>query len=269
MLLAHISDLHVMVEGDRAYGVVDTGPMVERAIANIKNLSPDAVIISGDLVHEATIGEYKRLKTMLAPLEMPVFLMPGNHDNRDLLRQAFADHAYLPKKGFLQYTVEDYPLRLIMLDTNVPGEGRGELDEARLQWLDQQLADQPERPTLLFMHHPPFSTKLAIMDYVGLTGIEALATIVEKYDCIERIGCGHTHRPIQKRWAKTLAYTVPSPVHQVSLELQGAVKASTFTMEPPAYQLHLWQPESGLISHTQYINEYDGPYPFFPEQSQV
>ena len=268
MLLAHISDLHVMVEGDRAYGVVDTGPLVERAIANIKARSPDAVVISGDLVHKATLEEYERLKVMLASLEMPVFLMPGNHDNRDLLRQTFADCAYLPKAGFLQYTVEDYPLRLIMLDTNVPGEGRGELDEVRLHWLDQQLAAQPNRPTLLFMHHPPFSTKLAIMDYVGLTGIEALEKIVEKYDCIERIGCGHTHRPIQKLWGKTLVYTVPSPVHQVSLELQSEVTAATFTMEPPAYQLHLWQKESGLISHTQYINQYDGPYPFFPKQAQ-
>ena len=262
MLLAHISDLHVMVEGDLAYGIVNTGPLVERAIAHIQKLSPDAVVISGDLVHNVTAGEYERLKAMLSALKMPTFLMPGNHDSRDLMRQTFAEHSYLPEKGFLQYTVEDYPVRLIMLDTNVPGEGRGELDDARLQWLNQQLAAQPNRPTLLFMHHPPFSTGIALMDGYGLTGSEALAEIVQKYDCIERIGCGHIHRPIQKRWAGTLAYTVPSPVHQVSLDLYSSAEYATFVMEPPAYQLHLWREQDGLVSHTQYVNEYEGPYSF-------
>ena len=262
MLLAHISDLHVMVEGELAYGVVDTEPMVERAIAHLKTLSPDVVVISGDLVHNVQIGEYKRLQTMLSVLKMPVFLMPGNHDSRELIRQVFKTHDYLPKQGFLQYTVENYPVRLIMLDTNVPGEGSGELDEARLQWLDQQLAAQPTRPTLLFMHHPPFSTGIKMMDGFGLTGKEQLADVVKKYDCIERIGCGHIHRPIQKRWAGTLAYTVPSPVHQVSLELRSDSDYATFTMEPPAYQLHLWKQTEGLVSHMQYIEKYDGPYSF-------
>ncbi|MBE9062146.1 hypothetical protein [cf. Phormidesmis sp. LEGE 11477] len=186
MLLAHISDLHVMVPGELAYGVVSTTP----------------------------------------------------------------------------YTVEDYPIRLIMLDTNVPGKGHGELDTERLSWLEQQLSQQPDRPTISFMHHPPFPTGIDLMDGYGLTGLKDLERIVKRYRCIRRIGCGHIHRPIQKLWAGTLAYTVPSPVHQVSLDLTSDAEAATFTMEPPAYQLHLWSEESDLVSHTQYIDQYDGPYPF-------
>ena len=266
MLLAHISDLHVMVEGELAYGIVDTGPMVERAIAHLKQRSPNAVVISGDLVHSVKIAEYKRLQEMLATLTMPVYLMPGNHDSRDLMRQVFTNHTYLPNQGVLQYTIEDYPMRLIMLDTNVPSEGRGELDEARLHWLDQQLAAHPHRPTLLFMHHPPFSTGITLMDGYGLTGCDKLAAIIKKYNCIERIGCGHIHRPIQTRWAGTLAYTVPSPVHQVSLELHSPAESATFILEPPAYQLHLWQ-NNKLVSHLQYINQYEGPYAFSAKKS--
>ncbi|MEM6867880.1 MAG: phosphodiesterase [Cyanobacteria bacterium P01_C01_bin.121] len=263
MLIAHISDLHVMMPGELAYGVVDTGPMVERAIAHLKTLNPDLIVISGDLVHQVKREEYRCLQSMLSSLKMPVYLIPGNHDSRDLIRDVFTDHTYLPDSGYLQYTVEDHPLRLIMLDTNVPGKGHGELDASRLSWLDQQLSNQPTKPTLLFMHHPPFTTGIDLMDGYGLSGLTDLENIVKKYSCIERIGCGHIHRPIQKRWAGTLAYTVPSPVHQVALDLTATAKAATFVMEPPAYQLHLWQKESGLISHTQYINEYEGPYPFF------
>jgi 3',5'-cyclic-AMP phosphodiesterase len=268
MLIAHVSDLHVLAAGELAYGVVDTYPMVERAIAHLTQLSPDMVVITGDLVHNVQLAEYQRLKSMLRPLTMPVYLLPGNHDSRDLIREVFTDHAYLPPTGFLQYTVEGHPLRLIMLDTNVPGEGRGELDAPRIAWLERQLSEQPQQPTLLFMHHPPFTTGIDLMDGFGLTGAEALADLVKKYDCIERIGCGHIHRPIQTRWAGTLAYTVPSPVHQVSLDFSGTAQSATFVMEPPAYQLHLWQPNIGLVSHTQYIEDYDGPYPFFKTQKK-
>ncbi|MEM8505725.1 MAG: metallophosphoesterase [Cyanobacteria bacterium P01_D01_bin.1] len=148
MLLAHISDLHVMVPGDLAYGVVDTEPMVERAIAHLATHSPDIVVITGDLVHNAQLAEYKRLRAMLELLQMPVYLIPGNHDSRAFIRQVFSEHTYLPSTDSLQYTVEDYPIRLIMLDTNVPGKAHGELDAGRLAWLDQQLSKQPDRPTL-------------------------------------------------------------------------------------------------------------------------
>ncbi len=215
MLLAHISDLHVLEPGKLAYGVVDTTPLVEKAIAHLNTLGPDLVVITGDLVHNAQIAEYQRLQAMLQPLQMPVYLIPGNHDSRALIREVFSTRAYLPTTGFLQYTVID------------------------------------------------------LMDGCGLTGIRGLETVVQKYDCIQRIGCGHVHRPMQKLWAGTLAYTVPSPVHQVSLDLTGDAKSATFVMEPPAYQLHLWNEESGLISHTQYINQYDGPYPFFKTEKSA
>ncbi|MEL6938761.1 MAG: phosphodiesterase [Cyanobacteria bacterium J06598_1] len=266
MLIAHISDLHVMGPGNLAYDIVDTGPMVEKAIAHIATLSPDLVVITGDLVHNVQPAEYQRLKTILSALSMPVYLIPGNHDSRDLIRTTFTSHTYLPSTGYLQYTLQSGPLRLIMLDTNVPGKGHGELDDERLTWLDEQLSEQPHQPTIIFMHHPPFTTGIDMMDGYGLSGLDQLESIIQKYSCIQRIGCGHVHRPVQKLWAGTLAYTVPSPVHQVSLDLSATAQAATFTMEPPAYQLHLWNDQTGLVSHTQYINSYDGPYPFFKPQ---
>ncbi|MEL6814351.1 MAG: phosphodiesterase [Cyanobacteria bacterium J06598_3] len=276
MLIAHISDLHVLAPGELAYGVVNTNPLVERAIAHIAKLSPNILVITGDLVHNVQPAEYAILKTMLAKLTMPVYLIPGNHDSRELLRHTFTHHTYLPPTGPLHYTVDAtekdtdaLPLRLIMLDTNVPGEGRGELGPNQLQWLDTQLSEQPEVPTLIFMHHPPFTTGIDLMDGFGLTGDRELAAIVQKYSCIQRIGCGHIHRPIQTLWAGTLAYTVPSPVHQVSLNLAATAQAATFTMEPPAYQLHLWDANSGLVSHMQYINDYDGPHPFFKAKKSL
>ena len=89
---------------------------------------------------------------------------------------AFPDHAYLPRDGgFLQYCVEDWPLRLIALDTIIPGEPGGRLCEQRLAWLAARLAEQPERATLIMMHHPPFATGIGHMDGMALEAPERLA----------------------------------------------------------------------------------------------
>jgi 3',5'-cyclic AMP phosphodiesterase CpdA len=100
------------------------------------------------------------------------------------------------------------------------------------------------------------------MDRIGLANADALHAIVQRHPQVERVLCGHLHRPIQVRWAGTLASTAPSPAHQVALDLAEDAP-SQFVMEPPAYQLHRWHPGTGLVSHTAYVGAFDGPYPFY------
>jgi 3',5'-cyclic AMP phosphodiesterase CpdA len=99
------------------------------------------------------------------------------------------------------------------------------------------------------------------MDEIGLANPEALAQVVSKHAQIERILCGHLHRPIQARVGGTVASTAPSTAHQVVLDLEDD-NPLMFAMEPPACQLHVWRPGAGLVSHTSYIGDYDGPYRF-------
>ena len=100
------------------------------------------------------------------------------------------------------------------------------------------------------------------MDAIGLAGRDALAAIIRDHPQVERVLCGHLHRPIQTRFAGTLASTCPSPAHQVALDLEPD-GPSAFVMEPPGYQLHLWNEASGVVSHTVAIGDYAGPFPFF------
>src|SRR5207245_3949899 len=102
--------------------------------------------------------EYALLRSLLEPLSMPVFVIPGNHDAREPMRDAFIADGYLPHEGFLHYAIEEHALRIIGLDTLVPGEAGGALCEDRLRWIDRALAAAPGRPTLVLMHHPPFAT---------------------------------------------------------------------------------------------------------------
>src|SRR5215212_739016 len=138
---------------------------------------------------------------------------------RGPLRQAFGGDGYFPTAGFLQYAIEEYPLRLIALDTLVEGKGGGELCHERLSWLDRTLAAQRSRPTVVLMHHPPFPTGIAYMDNHGLENAAGLAEIVARHPQVERILCGHLHRAIDRRFAGTVAGTAPSTAHQVRLNL--------------------------------------------------
>jgi 3',5'-cyclic-AMP phosphodiesterase len=264
MLIAQISDLHIKPEGKLAYGVVDTAPYLVRAVAWLNALEPqpDVVLATGDLVDRGSPEEYARLREMLGPLRAPVFLIPGNHDARGPLREAFASHAYLPDGGeFLHYVVDGYPLRLIGLDTTIPGKESGQMCDERLAWLDARLAEQPAKPTVIFMHHPPFATGIALMDALGLENGDKMADVVRRHAQVERVLCGHVHRPIQVRWAGTIASVAPSTAHQVTLSFRPSGDHS-FVMEPPGVPLLLWRPGTGLIGHLGYPGTYAGPYPF-------
>jgi len=267
MLIAQITDLHIRPAGRLAYGRVDTATHLERAVAALLALDPlpDVVLATGDLVDGGEPEEYAHLHRLLAPIERPLFVVPGNHDARRPLFEAFGSAGYLPGDGrFLHYTVEDWPVRLIGLDTIIPGEPGGLLCAERLAWLEDRLAEQRGRPTLLFMHHPPIATGIGHMDTMGLADADRFAALIRRNPQVERIVCGHVHRSIQARFAGTLVTVAPSTAHQVSLTLQQAAPA-TFVMEPPGFHLHFWQPEAGLVTHTAFTGSFAGPYSFHGE----
>jgi 3',5'-cyclic-AMP phosphodiesterase len=264
MIIAQISDTHIKPPGRLAYQRVDTERYLAGAVHHLLSLTPppDVVFATGDLVDAGLAEEYERLRTLLAPLTMPVFLIPGNHDDRHALVAAFRDHAYLPRDGgFLHYVLENYPIRIVALDTLVPGKGGGLMCAERLAWLDARLGEARARPTLIVMHHPPFRTGIAHMDALGLDNAEAFGEVIRRHRQVVCIACGHLHRPIQTHWNGTLVMTAPSTAHQVTLDLRPDAPSS-FTMEPPACLLHVWREGTGLITHTSYIGEFAGPYPF-------
>jgi 3',5'-cyclic-AMP phosphodiesterase len=261
MLIAQISDTHITRPATLLMGVVDTAAAFQRAVAALNRLdpSPDLAVLTGDLVENGEAKEYSYLRELVAPLRMPLFVIPGNHDAREPMREAFIGDGYLSRQGFLSYVIEDYPLRIIALDTLVPGEGGGVLTTDQLRWLDDVLGAAPARPSIIMMHHPPFLTGIRRMDQAGLSDSLAFAEVVRRYPKIERILCGHLHRSIETRFAGTVAGTAPSTAHQIVLDLRPEARLS-FAFEPPGYQLHYWREEVGLVTHTAQIGDWPGPY---------
>ena len=151
---------------------------------------------------------------------------------------------------------------MIGLDTVIPGSGAGRLCAERLAWLEERLAEDKAKPTIVAMHHPAFLCGLQHMDRISLIeGKAEFEAIVRRNPQIVRVLAGHHHRPIQTVFAGTLAMVAPSVAHQVVLDLTDKLTPH-FNLEPAAFHLHTWIEGAGLVTHTAYVERAPGPFPF-------
>lgn len=267
ILVAQISDLHIKPPGQLAYGRVDTAKALERCVAILNEFkpAPDFVVISGDLADTPVVEEYADLTRLLAPLKLPFAVIPGNHDSREMMRATFSKARYAFPSGALNQKVEVGGLDLLLLDSSVPGKPHGALDAPTLRWLDATLSSSIDRPALLFLHHPPFTTGIWHMDRQNLSNASEFAAIVRRHPRARLVACGHVHRATLTMFAGIPCTICPAPNHAVDLDLDK-LREPSFRVEPPAFHLHAWFPGDGfgqLVTHQVPIGSFDGPHPFF------
>jgi len=261
MIVVQLSDLHLRPRGLPAYRVAETNMLAARAVEAVRALSPapDLAVISGDLTDNGLAEEYAELAPLLDRLPCPALCLLGNHDRRERFRAAFPDRA--GAGPFVDFVHDLGPLRLIGLDTVVPGASHGALCAARLDALAAALAARPEAPTLIFLHHPPFTCGIEHMDRIALIeGRARLAEIVAANPQVERVCFGHHHRPIHARFGGTLATVAPSVAHQVALSLEPCDEGA-LVLEPGAFLIHALV-EGAVVTHQALVERFPGPFPF-------
>ena len=248
MRIAQISDTHILsTESDHPAATL-RADCLKRCVAAINREKPDAVILTGDTVQHGQPDEYARLRALLAPLQPPLYIVPGNRDDKQQMRAAFSDHAYLADTGdFLHYVVDDYDVRLVGLDSTLAGERKGRFCEQRQAWLEETLSAQPERPTLLYIHHPPFDVgDHYVGGYRQPDEAAAFAAIVSRHPQVIGLVCGHVHWPVECEWAGTQARIMPS----VAVDVRHGVDEEE-ARGRPVYMLHRGSRERGLVSEAR------------------
>jgi 3',5'-cyclic AMP phosphodiesterase CpdA len=268
MILVQLSDLHLRPRGKTVSRVVETNMLAERALRTIATMKPrpDVVVISGDLTDCGLESEYAELKAMLHHYLSGhrVLLIPGNHDRRDNFRTALTGfEGVASDPEFVQYVVDDLPVRLVLLDSVVPGHGYGELCARRLGWLDARLAEAPERPTMIVLHHPPMRCGMAVFDSINLRSTAEFGAVLARHPQVERILCGHHHRVMTGRLGGALVTVAPSVAHQGAFELDD--DRGRFVLEPPGYYVHVRLPDGALATHQVLVESYPGPFPYLEE----
>lgn len=263
MLIAQLTDLHIRPPGMLFADIIDTLGFLRRAVDRVLALDPrpDVVLVTGDLTNDGEPEAYAQIRPELARLPMPVYAIPGNHDDREgmLALEGVAEMG--AGNGFRQFVVDLGGLRLIALDSLVPGEGHGAFCPERAAWLEDALARSGTAPLLVMVHHPPGTAGIPFMDRINLRTTPEIDVIFRRHaQHIQRIVCGHVHRPIFYQWQGVPVSVAPCVAHQSMLTLAGDDAA--LVMEPPAFHLHRWTPAEGLVTHQVYTDPYPGPYRF-------
>ena len=248
MLIAQISDTHILAKTSDEPTAASRAQNLQQCVADINRQGADAVIHTGDSVQNGAAEEYEHLREILAGLEAPYFLVPGNRDRRDPLRQAFDHIAQLSRDSeFLHYVIDDYPLRLVAMDSVDTGERKGRMCDRRLDWLQETLALEPDKATVLFFHHPPFD--IAPRNYVGgyrhQEEADNLAATVARHPQVTRILCGHVHCQHDTDWGGTTGTTMPSVAVDVRKGVDEAIGAA------PLYLLHAFSADQGLVTQAR------------------
>ena len=272
VLIAQISDLHIKRPGELAYGRVDTATALSRCIVELNRFvpRPDLVVVSGDLVDTPTRDEYAHLKALLEPLEIPLLAVPGNHDDRALMRAALPDQPYAQAAGALDIASRAGAVDVVLIDSTVPNAPHGEIDAGTLAWIDTTLATSTTRPALMFLHHPPFLTGIGHMDRQNLRNADDLVPLLKRHPRVRLIAAGHVHRTTLTMFAGIAATICPAPNHTVALDLEERYPPSLM-IEPPAFHLHAWfagREYGELVTHVVPIGDFSGPHPFFDAQGR-
>ncbi|HEU5269335.1 MAG TPA: phosphodiesterase [Jatrophihabitans sp.] len=257
MLIAQLSDPHLRV-GPRGG---EPSALLHRALGRAlgQHPAPDCVLITGDVVDNGRQEEYEAFLAIAEGFPVPIHLVAGNHDDAKTMASVFGGTSYLGASDGTWYTVDHADARIVVLDSAVPGSMSGHLGEAQLTWLDGALAERPEVPALVCLHHPPVDIGMAFLDSIKLDNPEALRAVLVRHSHVRRILAGHVHRPITAEFAGITVSIAPSTFRQAVLDLETG-SPTGYVHETPGLLLHHVTAD-GFVTHL--VPTLEGPVGYY------
>jgi 3',5'-cyclic AMP phosphodiesterase CpdA len=263
MLIAHISDLHILKNPDPAAApLLDNASRLRKTIEALCSLhpAPDVVVITGDISHEGTADDYSFCRSLLEELPCPYLLIPGNHDDRVLMREVFPVDRAGSDPNFYHFVHDSLPVRIIGIDTLKPGMVTGEICVARREWIGKALR-QSEKPVAILMHHPPYPFGLIDNPEMQCSiGTSEFDEMIRKSGNVEAILCGHLHVMTSATWAGVTALSAPSVAPAFLLDIEKG-QVSGWCNSSPAFALHFFRQGRGMTTHVIRIEDQDSSKP--------
>lgn len=204
--LVQISDCHLCADPEARGRRGVPLRQFEAVVSAVNRECPDLVLVTGDISNDDSAASYALARRTLDTLDAPWEWLPGNHD----VLEPMAAARPLPAELMLG------AWRILLLDTHLPGQPHGELDDAALEALDRRLAADTPRPVLITMHHPPLVVGSAWLDAIGLRRREAFWRTLAPHSRVRAILCGHIHQAFVGRHAleegEVTVYGCPSTI---------------------------------------------------------
>jgi 3',5'-cyclic AMP phosphodiesterase CpdA len=250
MIIAQISDTHITLDTpDSDRRMRD----FERTIADIDALEmrPDVIVHTGDVVHNGRDEEYAEAAALLATAKSSVYVLAGNRDDRRTLRKAFSGNDYINDNSeFIEYAIDDFPVRLIMLDTLSLQSNKGDFCQKRMENLQHLASWESSKPVAVFTHHPPFEATECPepLQFETRESMLRLRNALQKIDSVAAIFCGHVHRFDMGDVEGTRAVAMPS----IATSLRKGEYPEGMKTQP-VYQLHRFDPVWGFTTETRIV----------------
>jgi Icc protein len=213
--ILQLTDLHLLADRNAAVRGVRTRDSFvavleyARAWSRAQGLEFDSILVTGDLTHDEQLATYEDVRGLLGDWVPRCRVIPGNHDDRVLIRQVFPE-AVAPGSEFVNFSLETAGWRLIGVDSHVDGEVYGRVDSPQLQWLAAELTTHAAQPTILFIHHPPVPVHSSWLDRIGLQDPGAFLDVVHSFSQVRVICTGHVHQEFSTVLGGVQILTTPS-----------------------------------------------------------
>ena len=250
MIIAQISDTHIALDTPDADRRIQD---FAQTITDINALDPppDVIIHTGDIVHNGRQDEYAQAVSIMAKARAPVYVMVGNKDDRANLREAFSPCGYLgANSGFIDYAIDDYPVRLIVLDTLNPGSNKGDFCRERINRFIDLIDAGSSKPIAVFTHHPPFEVSVGPDPFHFETPdiMSELRRALQHSDRVVAIFSGHVHRAASGHVERIPATVMPC----IATTLRKGDYPVGMKIRP-IYHLHRFDPAWGFVTETRIV----------------
>jgi 3',5'-cyclic AMP phosphodiesterase CpdA len=254
-LLVQLTDLHL--RSDEGAGM--PARRLEQTVRRVAELQPrlTAVLLSGDVADTPSATAYEQAHELLAPLGVAIYAIPGNHDDRDMLRSRFASETADHPGARVNVVFDCGALRVVACDSTRPGEDSGGLDAEQLDWLDRTLSARPEQATLLAFHHPPVLTGVHQMDAIAMAREDSLALemLLERHPQVQTVTCGHAHTTMTTSFAGRPLLICPSTNSALHVDLRPREDLPfAFGDRPLGFAIHTLV-DGRLVSHVQPLDQ--------------
>ena len=231
-LLVQITDTHILPPGELLYGSTDTAAHLGESVRQINAMQPkpDVVLITGDLVERTDKVCYQHFISLISALEMPAYVIPGNHDDPQIMLKVFAGTSHFPASAdTFQYAIEDLPFRILALNSHCDGTELPEFDQKRLSWLQHQLSSS-DKPVLIALHHPPMTTGIELIDMGGSEWFQGLKSVLAEHSLVRLVICGHCHTDLYGRIGQVPVCMAPATSHQLIASRGLTIAPSTINV---------------------------------------
>jgi 3',5'-cyclic AMP phosphodiesterase CpdA len=250
MIIAQISDTHIALDTpDAEQRIRDFESTI--ADVNALNPAPDVILHTGDIVHNGRTEEYAEAVRILAKANAPVYVIPGNKDDRANLRAAFLPHGYLkPGADFIEYSVEDHPVKLIAVDTLNTSSNKGDFCSVRAKRLIDLIDAEFKKPIAVFAHHPPFEVPVGPnpLNFETPDMMARLREALQRSGRVVGVFSGHVHRAAEGHVGSIPAIVVPC----IATPLRKG-EYPAHMKQRPVYYIHRFDPNGGFTTEARIV----------------